>query len=125
MLLFFLLSTVLVTAAYEDFLTYVKVDEDPGDITVTTSRVTWNPLDLDDTSYVYKDFGAGHFGDFSHDIELQLGTTHADGKASGWVLANEIAEYDYLYDNNKEALLIVMIAPSNNYRMQFKVGSYE
>lgn len=105
--------------AYENFTTYTEVDEG-SDITVTATKVAWDNLENDETSYVYKDFSVGNFGNFSHDIELQLTSSSADSKVCGWVLSNHIAEYDEHYDNSWEALMIVMVSPGGNYRFYLR-----
>jgi len=54
---------------YEDFTTYIEND---GDIDVTASTVTFTTMRRDADAYLYKDFGAGHFGDFEHLFTFRL-----------------------------------------------------
>ena len=53
----------------EDFTTYFEND---GDIEKTENTVTFTTMRRDADAYVYKDFGAGHFGDFEHLFTFRL-----------------------------------------------------
>ena len=54
---------------YENFTTYTEND---GDIDKTASRATFITMRRDSGAYLYKDYGAGHFGDFKHKFTLCL-----------------------------------------------------
>lgn len=73
----------------EDFTTYTEVDEE-GTITVTSHEITGS-VDRHVDTYVYKDFGAGHFGDFEHlhDAEVVAPKGNA-GMAGVWGVSNQI-----------------------------------
>jgi len=47
----------------EDFTTYTEVDPAPGKITVAANSLVFTELDDTIDRYVYRDFGANHFGD--------------------------------------------------------------
>lgn len=84
----------------EDFTTYTEVD--PGsDVTVTANTITLNEFVGSSTTYVYKDYGAGHFiGDFEHLIEYNLGnSTEVDAIACPYVLATDLGAVPDLYDD--------------------------
>lgn len=50
--------------AFENFTTYTEVDEE-GTIQKNATTV-WGSIDTNVDTYVYKDLGAGHFGNFEH-----------------------------------------------------------
>jgi hypothetical protein len=62
--------------ATEDLTTWTEYDPN-GLITVAAGAITATSLTCDSPCYVRKDGGAGHFGDFSH--ELTLSITPVDG----------------------------------------------
>ena len=79
---------------FEDFTTYVEVDVD-GTITVAAQQITVNPLDRDVSSYVYRDRGVGHFGNFVHyiDVKENAGTSALNSVMMGWGLNNAVNNF--------------------------------
>lgn len=86
------LVTLLLLIVYEDFTTYTEVDEG-GNVNVTTNRVLWIDLDLDETSRVFSDKGVDFFdGDFTHKFECQVSGRDAGTPLFAyWGIANEVA----------------------------------
>ena len=77
--------------AYEDFTTYTEVDVE-GRSTVTSTRVTVTGMERDDTCVVYKDFGAGFFGNFEHSLAGLFDTfTGVFGYMTLWSVGNSLA----------------------------------
>jgi hypothetical protein len=62
----------------EDLTTFTEVDEN-DDITVTSARATATAMRLDALSYVTKDYGTGHFGDYEHLFTVDVSATGGDG----------------------------------------------
>jgi len=83
---------LLLTGTLEDFTTYTKVD--PGNyLSVTSQSVIQTAMPRSASSYVYKDFGVGHFGDFEIQFEAQLSSISVVGTPNAFyilVLANDI-----------------------------------
>lgn len=76
--------------ALEDFTTYTEVDGQ-NKLTVATNTITWTDLyDNAEDAHVYKDYGAGHFGDFEHLVSCDYTSHNAGAYVFGWVVANEI-----------------------------------
>ena len=93
LLILFLSSTAY--AAFEDFTTFTEVDEQ-DDITITDEvTITVSSMRRDADSYVYKDYGADHFGDFSHSVKSVISANTA-GMFSFWGAANTIDDFDGL-----------------------------
>ena len=55
----------------EDFTTYSEYDS-AGDIVRTAPRVTVTTMRRDADAYIYKDFGAGYFGDFKFEFDIDI-----------------------------------------------------
>jgi len=87
---------------YEDFTTFTEVEPD-NRIQVAENHVDFQPYNNED-SYLYKDYLAGHFGDFEHLIDIEYVTSDNLGQGCAWILSNYIDDYKYLNDNNKEHL---------------------
>jgi len=87
---------------YEDFTTFTEVDVDFDRIQKTANHID-HSAKSDETTYLYKDYGIGHFGDFTHKIRTKLVSGHNDDATCGyvWVLANDIAGCYWLRYNNK------------------------
>ena len=54
-----------------DFTTFTEVDPN-SDLTVTSNTVTMDVVESDLTVGVHKDYGAGNFADFVHEIEWDI-----------------------------------------------------
>jgi hypothetical protein len=70
-----------------DLTTFTKVDSD-SDFTVTTPKVIFDTMRRDAVSYLYDDFGAGHFGDFDIDFELKIDACDTQGNALVCAVSN-------------------------------------
>lgn len=64
-------GTTVNLVTFEDLTTFTEVDSD-GDITITADSCAYDTMRRDAVSYVYKDYGAGYFGDFSIDFEFAI-----------------------------------------------------
>jgi hypothetical protein len=74
----------------EDLTTFTEVDEN-SDITVTADRATATSMRLDAFSHVYKDFGAGHFGDYQHLFTVGVSAMSGDGyRCYSHTLSNQV-----------------------------------
>lgn len=88
LLLTLLLLFGLVSPAFavdEDLTTYVESD---ASSVLTVTAASWAKTG-DGTTVLYKDFGAGYFGDFRHNFDMRDGTGwSASGTAVYWALDN-------------------------------------
>ncbi len=72
---------------YEDFTTYTKVDT--SYFTVTATKITITNMSKVPDRYIYKDFGAGYFGDFSHLLTIKFTYCSTSGCYAGfWAVTN-------------------------------------
>ncbi len=84
---------------YENFSTFTESDTN-GYWTQTTTRNTATNLPRSDDSYIWKDYGAGHFVNFTHKLntmETAMNWATANPVAAIWVLCNtkgSIADVD-------------------------------
>jgi hypothetical protein len=106
----------------EDLTTYTETDPG-GDFTVIADRVTFDTLPGNVTSYVYKDFGAAYFGDFSIDFEVVITNSSGDGaNCSICKFANSINTNDG-HGASKDALGLTIHRGASN--LQFQLQDYE
>ena len=61
-----------------------------GDLTVDSTSVVFDTMRCDANSYVYKDFGAGFFGDITFDFELQITDSNYTSEVLLFALSNTI-----------------------------------
>lgn len=82
--------------AIEDFTTYTEVEEVSDWFSVAASKIDFTDVGLNETSYVYKDYTAAHFGNFEHLITYYLSSTNLGSNTSlaGYALLNEIDEWN-------------------------------
>jgi len=66
---------------YEDLTTFTESDPN-NRLSYTTTRVTFTSLQRGDDSYAYKDYTASHFGDYTHDCEINVSSFSA---GTAWV----------------------------------------
>jgi len=100
-------STTITTAppAYEDFTTYTEVDED-NDITVYTNEIDVDTMRRDAVSYVHKDFGASHFGDFEIQFEATCSAASGIGASVNFFgLTNSSFTHEDAVQNNEGILV--------------------
>lgn len=77
-------------AAIDIAATYTEADPNTR-LTQSTVTATFTGVKRDENAYLYKDWGAGFFGDFVHDFET-TGTTWANGsKLVVWGVSDTIA----------------------------------
>ena len=108
---------------YENFSTYTEVDEG-DDITVTSSKVQWVNMNRNVTSYVYKDFGAGHFGDLTHDITVQFNSSNNIAHFLWWGLGNKIDDLSGFWSTGGvESLMCSGYQNSGTYVFYARSGS--
>jgi len=106
---------------YEDFTTYTEVDA-PNRFTQTSTRNTVTDLDRDENVYVYKSYGSGHFGDFTHYIDVQIDGTGTNSLLCWvWVLANTPSSWSNATD--AIGLMIAIDAVAPYIRIQDKATS--
>ena len=76
-------------AAIDLAATYTEVDPNSR-ISTSTVTATFAGIARNEDAYLYKDWGAGYFGDFVHDFET-TGTTWANGsKLVVWGVSNSL-----------------------------------
>lgn len=94
-------------SAYEDFTTFTEVDVAGDRIQKTANHVDHDAYRYE-TTYLYKDYGAAHFGDFEHKIKVKAVTANNGGYGIIWMLSNDLGSRDQLEDNDKTATSIYL-----------------
>jgi hypothetical protein len=89
----------------EDYTAYTEVDPD-SEVTVATNTITVAGLGKNTDTYVYKNFGAGHFTDFSHLHQLKVTAWDVKGLATPYALADTVNDYLGLIANNFIGILV-------------------
>jgi hypothetical protein len=82
--------TVPSPGTLEDFLTYVELDPE-NNIERSANQVTWTNANRNVAASVYKDYGTGYFGDFTHRLITQCsnrGTVWSYCILGVWGLSN-------------------------------------
>lgn len=90
---------------YEDFTTYIEVD-DNNHLDLTKNHVDFDAWE-DEDCYLYKDKGVDHFTDFEHLINVKL-TAAPDPYAVGavWALTNDVEDMEWLQANHRTFLSV-------------------
>lgn len=103
----------------EDFTTYT---EQNGDISVTSSRCTFITMRRDSVARLYKDFSAGHFGDFEHDFTSVINIAEAgDSSDRSWGNIHSLTDTVDLARNINDGFYISVSQNSDvfgNFRYQ-------
>lgn len=90
-------------SVYEDFTTFTEVDVAADRIQKTENHVdhmAWS----DETTYLYKDYGAGHFGDFTHKEKMKVVDMQENVVNSAWMLGNALGDWKTLLDANETTI---------------------
>ena len=96
-------KALLYETAYEDFTTFAEVDVGSDRIQKTANHVDHAAYRNEDT-YLYKGYGVGHFGDFTHKIKARSGFTQDFSVGYVWGLANNIDDFYGLGVTGKTAI---------------------
>lgn len=83
--------------AYEDITTFTEVDAG-GYWSQTATRSKGSSVPQNDDSYVYKDYGAGYFGDYIHHVDICMDNSgpwpDVTGSSVGlWAVTNGFGSY--------------------------------
>jgi len=82
--------------AYEDFTTFTKVDS-ASDFTVTKTKNAVLTMRRDAVSKLYLNYGSNHFGDLTHEIDVNWVAAVGDyGLCIYWAIANSGVTYKEL-----------------------------
>jgi hypothetical protein len=88
---------LLLSGTPENFTTYTKVDPG-GYVSVTSLTATVTAMPRSAVAYVYKNFGAGHFGDFELQFESQLSAVQPGAGLFILILANNVGASSQMAD---------------------------
>lgn len=73
---------------YEDLTTYTIAGAESGDLSLTgTTKLNCNNVERRDEAYIYKDFGAGYWGDYSVGLHLNVSAIKGNSSATSRTLA--------------------------------------
>jgi len=89
--------------ALEDFTTYTEVDPNSHIGLVGTDHIDFAAYRNED-AYLYKDYGVGHFGNFTHKIDVKLLDEVNSTLGFFWVLANSINDVKGIEDASQTAI---------------------
>jgi hypothetical protein len=89
---------------YEDFTAFTEVDVAADRIQKTANHIDHHAY-RNETTYLYKDYGAAHFGDFTHKIKVRS-NGGASNNGALWMLANNIGELKTLKDSSNNHIFL-------------------
>lgn len=92
----------------ENFTTYTEVEEITDIFSVAANKIDFTDAMMDESSYVYKDFGVGYFGDFTHLVTFYLSSTNL-GSALCWHGYGQQNEITDFYSATGDALITFML----------------
>jgi len=91
--------------SYEDFTTYTEVDTANNRVQRTATHVDHAATRNEDT-YLYKDYGVGHFTDFTHKVDVRSDFAALSSQGFVWMLANDVDDAYGLHSAGKTFILI-------------------
>ena len=83
-------------SAYEDFTTFTEVDVAADRIQKTANHIDYHGY-RNERTYLYKDYSAVHFGDFTHKIKVKFVASSAYAMVYLWILANNVGSGDQIH----------------------------
>ncbi len=81
-------SVTINVTTYQDFTTYTAYNVTPGSFTLTANQIVCTGMMRASTSYVRKDFGVGHFSNFTFNVDMELNSYSGAGLRTGVGLTN-------------------------------------
>ena len=104
--------------ALENFLTYTEVDPN-NRYAVAANTITVTGLKANEDAWVVGDKGAGHFGDFVHDVDVNWSASTADSRGVVWAVSNVIDDAKFWVTNASQALAVIVAGMSTERRLYF------
>lgn len=89
--------------SYEDFTTFTEIDTGADRIQKTANHIDHMAY-RDEITYLYKDYGAAHFTDFVHFINIYSGFNVAQSIGFFWGLSNDLGDFKTLRTTLKDVL---------------------
>lgn len=100
---------------YEDFTTFTEVDVAADRIQKTANHVD-HVAERDETTYLYKDYGASHFDDFIHKVKVKAASGDTSGFGAVWVLANDLDDLKALETGNKTCISLSFLKSATDLK---------
>lgn len=102
-----------ILSPYEDFTTFTEVDIPADRIQKTAQHIDHYAKD-NETTYLYKDYGAAHFDDFTHYIKIKkVSGDYASGIV--WMLANDLGDVETLRGAAKTFIVLELTGANHLY----------
>ena len=98
---------------YEDFTSFTEVDIAADRIQKTAHHIDHYAKN-NETTYLYKDYGAAHFGDFTHRIKVK-NVAGGTGKGVVWMLCDELGDVHSLQDTEQTFINIWLYGSDRMY----------
>ncbi len=89
----------LASPAYEDFTTYTEVDTANDRIQFNATHINHTSTRNEDT-YLYKDFGADFFANFTHDLDCKSSFDTVGYVGYVWAMCDYVDDIKGLWDNS-------------------------
>jgi hypothetical protein len=99
---------------YEDFTTFTEVDVGADRIQKTANHID-HASEMNETTYLYKDYGAAHFGDFTHKIKARMVSGDNGVVTYAWMLANDVNNAYWLYTGDKDFIGVNFARSGGSY----------
>ncbi|GAG25668.1 unnamed protein product, partial [marine sediment metagenome] len=88
-------------------------------ITISCTKCQYDRMRRDADSYVYKDHGAGYFGNFSVDFEFQVTATDGAALHAQFAISNLVGTFQDMIDGN-DGLLFFAYGNNGNLRLSIR-----
>ena len=102
-IVFQFVPSVKANPSVEDFTTFTEVDPNNHIALVGTNHIDWQDY-RNESCYLYKDKGAGHFGNFTHLLDYKRVSGQAYAVGYPWALTNDIGDFAGLNALSKTAI---------------------
>lgn len=107
----------------QDFTTYTEVDIPGNHIVITPPKVAWNSQPRAGDTRAYKDYGAGYYGDFTVEFEMEYTDVEAGDASESMIntpfaVSNSNGDWDAIWAS-QTLLVYASQEGSNDDRVQF------
>jgi len=108
----------------QDFTTFTEVDPNSR-YAIAANVITVTGLTRNEAAYIYKDFGTGHFTDFTHDVgPFQYTSTGGTyGVVAFWAVSQALDDVNGWNEANEKAIYVSGIQGTGIYAREFEGDS--
>jgi hypothetical protein len=106
-----------------DFTDFTDVDED-SDLTITSTKISWDTMRRDAVTYAYGSYDAGYFGNFMINFEVEIEDIEQDAGGQIICIGNTVGTQQDILDAG-DSIALWVYGSGSGVSLRFKLKDYD